>query len=180
MPDSRTASCLSGISGHAAAASQKQEAVMFEQMLLPTGGTHVGRNTLIAFAGQLGAIALLSASMVYFQVLPLPFPQRAIPLVLTAPPPPPPPPAAATRAPVQTAAKVVVPRMFKTPVLTAPKTIPQEPAIIAEAPPALPDLSGAGQVGGVAGGVPGGVPGGSLTGVVGAFTPPPVAAVAPK
>ncbi len=53
---------------------------MFEQMLLPTGGTHVGRNTAIAFAGQLGAVALLTIAMIYFDVLPMPFPQPVIPL----------------------------------------------------------------------------------------------------
>src|SRR5579872_487539 len=113
---------------------------MFEQMLLPTGGTHVGRNTVIAFAGQLAAVALLTIAMMYFNVVPFPFPQPAIPLYL-APPPPPPPPAAATRAPVQTAAKTFVPRTFilPTPTLVA---IPQHAAITSEAPPSLPDLSG--------------------------------------
>jgi periplasmic protein TonB len=144
---------------------------MFEQMLLPTGGTHVGRNTVIAFAAQLGAVAILTVAMMYFDVVPFPFPQPAIPLYL-APPPPPPPPAAATRAPVQTAVKTFVPRTFVLPTAT-PAPIPQHDAIIAEAPPSLPDMPGAGVAGGVPGGVPGGVLGGSLNGALGAFAAPP-------
>jgi protein TonB len=153
---------------------------MFEQMLLPTGGTHLGRNTVIAFAGQLGVVAMVTLAMAYFDVLPLPFPRPIVPLVLSVPPPPAlNRQAAATRAPVQTA-RVIVPRVFHIPTPTAPVTIPQHAAIIAEAPPALPDLTGAGEPGGVAGGVPGGIPGGSLNGVVGALAPPPVVAIAPK
>jgi protein TonB len=150
---------------------------MFEQMLLPSGGTHVGRNTAIAFAGQLGAVALLTVAMMYFDVVPFPFPQPAIPLYL-APPPPPPPPAAATRAPVQTAVKTFVPRTFNIP--TAPVTVPQHAAIIAQAPPSLQDLPDAGVAGGVPGGVPGGVLGGSLNGVLGAFAAPPSPPAASK
>ena len=152
---------------------------MFEQMLLPTGGTHVGRNTAIAFAAQLGAVALLTMSMMYFDVLPMPFPQAAIPLYLS-PPPPPPPPAAATRAPIQTAVKTFVPRTFILPT-PAPVTIPQHAAITVDAAPSLQDVPGAGVAGGIPGGVPGGVLGGSLNGVLGALPPPaPVVAATPK
>jgi protein TonB len=147
---------------------------MFEQMLLPSGGTHQGRNAVMAFAGQLGVVAVATVLMAYFDVLPLPFPQVAVPLVLSAPPPP---PAAATRAPVQTAANKFVPRTFNVP--TAPVTIPQQAAIIADAAPALPDATNAGELGGLLGGVPGGVPGGSLGGALGAFPAPPSAAAAP-
>ena len=42
---------------------------MFEQMLLPSGGTQVGRNTLIAFAGQLSALAIATVMMMYFDVV---------------------------------------------------------------------------------------------------------------
>jgi protein TonB len=149
---------------------------MFEQMLFPSGGTHQGRNAVMAFAGQLGVVAIATVLMAYFDVLPLPFPQVAVPLVLSAPPPPPP-PAAATRAPVQTAANKFVPRTFNVP--TAPVSVPQQAAIIADAAPALPDVTGAGDLGGVLGGVPGGVPGGSLGDAFGAFAAPPIAAAAP-
>jgi len=150
---------------------------MFERMLLPSGDTHVGRNTVIAFAGQLGVLAIATIMMMYFDVLPLPFPQAAVPLVLS-PPPPPPPPAAATRAPVQTAR--AVPRTFHIPAPTAPATIPQHAAIVADPPPSLPDIPAAGVPGGVPGGVLGGALGGSLNGAFGAFTAPPVASAASK
>ena len=151
---------------------------MFEQMLLPSGGTHQGRNTVMAFAGQLGVVAIAAVLMAYFDVLPLPFPQVAVPLVFSAPPPPPP-PLAATRAPVQTATNKFVPRTSFVPrtfnVPTAPVTIPRQAAIVAEAAPALPDVTGAGELGGVLGGVPGG----SLNGAFGGFAAPPAAAAAP-
>jgi protein TonB len=151
---------------------------MFEQMLLPAGGTHQGRNTVFALVGELGVLAFATAAMVYFQVLPLPLPQPAVPLYFS--PPAPPPPAAATRAPVREAK--IVQRKFNIPVLAAPITIPKHAAMIAEAPP-MPDLTSsavtAGEVGGVVGGVPGGVLGGSLNGLLGA-PPAPVVAAAPK
>ena len=31
---------------------------MFEQMLLPSGGTHQARNTVLAFAGQAALVAI--------------------------------------------------------------------------------------------------------------------------
>jgi periplasmic protein TonB len=148
---------------------------MFDQMLLPEGGSHQGRNTLVAFAGQLGVVTIAIGLMAYFDVVPFPFPQPAIPLVLSAPPPPPP-PATATHAPIQKAVNKFVPRIFSVPVPTAPALIPQAAAIIADAAPALPDIGGEG----VIGGVPGGILGGQLNGVVNAFPPPPVAAAPPK
>ncbi len=150
---------------------------MFEQMLLPNGGTHHGRNAVLVFAGQLGVLAIATFLMTYFTVLPFPFPEIAVPLYLS-PPPPPPPPAAARRAPVQTAR--VVPRTFNIPVPIAPVAIPQHAAIIADAPPSLPGIPGAGVFGGVSGGVPGGILGGSLNGAFGPFTAPPVASAAPE
>jgi protein TonB len=148
---------------------------MFEQMLLPSGDTHQRRNAVLAFAGQLGVLAFATVLMAYYDVLPFPFPPAVVPLVLSAPPPPPP---AATHAPVQTAVNKFMPRTFNVP--TAPVTIPQHAAIIADAAPALPDASGAGVPGGVLGGIPGGVPGGSLNGALGAFAAPPVATATPK
>ncbi len=154
---------------------------MFEQMLLPSGDTHQRRNAALAFAGQVGVLAIAAALMTYYDVLPMPLPQIAVPLVLSAPPPPPPSPAAGTRAPLQTAVHKFVPRTFNVPI--APAIIPQHAAIVADAPPALPDVAGAGalggQLGGVPGGVPGGVAGGSLNGTLGAFAAPPAAAPKP-
>ncbi len=66
-----------------------------------------------------------------------------------------------------------MPRTFNVP--TAPVTIPRQAAIVAEAAPALPDVTGAGELGGVLGGVPGG----SLNGAFGGFAAPPAAAAAP-
>jgi len=147
---------------------------MFEQMLLPSGGTQVGRNTLIAFAGQLSALAIATVMMMYFDVLPLPLPQPAIPLYLT-PPAPPPPPAAATHPALQTAR--VEAKTFHLPVPTAPASVPQPAAILADAPPSLQNV-GAGDLSAVSAAVPGGVPGGSLNGILGAFPPSPAAAIA--
>lgn len=153
---------------------------MFEQMLLPRGDTHLVRNAVFAFAGQLGVVAISTVLIAYYDVLPLPFPQPPVPLYLS-PPPPPPPLAAAARAPAQTAVHKFVPRTFNVPVLTAPLTIPQHAAIIADAAPSLQDAPGAGMLGGIPGGVPGGVLGGSLNGILGALPPPaPVAAKTPQ
>jgi len=148
---------------------------MFEQMLLPSGDTHQGRNAVLAFVGQLGLLAIVVALMAYYDVLPLPFPQAAVPLYLSSPPPPPPAasgPARTTHAPVEQAVRTLIPRTFKAP--TAPVNIPQQVGIIADAAPSLPDASGA------LGGVPGGIPGGSLVGGPGTLPPPtPVVAAAP-
>ena len=150
---------------------------MFEHMLLPSGDTHQARDAVFAFAGQLGLVAIATVAMAYYDVLPMKLPEAMVPLYMSAAPPPPPP--AAPRAPAQTAAKLA-PRTFIVPVPTAPATIPQHAAIIADAAPSLQDV-GAGVLGGVPGGVPGGIPGGSLSGLLGALPPPaPVAAKAPK
>jgi len=156
---------------------------MFEQMLLPTGGTHQRRNAVLVFAAQLGIVGIATAMMVYFDVMPLPFPQVAVPLVLSAPPPPPPPSRAvrANRAPVQTelqtTTKTFVPREFKAPV--APVSAPQSAAIVADAPPALGGIA----AGAIAGGLQGGLSNGSLNGVGngagGGFAAPPAAVATP-
>jgi protein TonB len=152
---------------------------MFEQMLLPEGGTHQGRNAAVAFVVQLGVLAMAATLMAYFDVLPLPFPQPVVPLVLSAPPPPPPPAAAARRAPEQTTAKnkLIVPRTFIAP--TVPVTVPQQVTIAADAPPVLAGAPDGGVAGGVPGGIPGGVVGGSFNGAPGMFSGPPVAAAKP-
>ena len=148
---------------------------MFEQMLLPTGGTHQKRNAVVAFGVQLGVVALGAALLAYYDVVPFPYPEAAVPLILSAPPPPPP-PAAATRAPVQMAKKFV-PRTFNVPAPQA--TLPQHPVQISDAPPALADAPDiAGVSGGIPGGVPGGVLGGNLNGASGVFGAPPVTTAA--
>lgn len=136
---------------------------MFEQMLLPEGGTHQSRNALLVLAGQ----ALLALFVVLVVpglfVLPLPTTELVSELVAPPPPPPPPPPAAPAVARTVRAAVTPVPRQFNIQQFIAPKAVPQEPAIVA-AVPALPDTAA---IGGVSGGIPGGVPGGVIGGAVG-------------
>jgi len=151
---------------------------MFEQMLLPTGGTHQTRNAFIAFAGQalLVAFAILVIPAIF--VAQLPRLQLATELIAPPlPPAPPPPPPAATRAPSHQAVSRVTPRVFVPPQIIAPKVVPQQAPMIADLAPPLAD---AGTVGGVIGGVPDGVLGGSIGGVIGAPPAPKVQApVAP-
>lgn len=152
---------------------------MFEQMLLPTGGTHQTRNAAFAFVAQ--------AVFVAFGILVIPalfvaqLPKLELPIELIAPPLPPPPPAAATRAPLHATVVRAVPRTFVLPQIVAPSPIPQQAPMVAEAPPSLDD---AGTVGAVTGGIPGGILGGSLGsqlgGAIGAPPAPKVQApVAP-
>jgi periplasmic protein TonB len=146
---------------------------MFEQMLLPTGGTHQGRMTALAFILQALAIAVVLFIVPAIFVAQMPKIQLATELIappLPVPPPPPPPPATAYNARASTA-KVIVPRIFVPPQLTAPRTIPQLPAMVASAPPALSGVAG-GVVGGVPGGIPGGVLNGTLGGEIGSIAPP--------
>ncbi len=156
---------------------------MFEQMLLPSGGTHQARNTVLAFAGQAALVAI--ATLVIPGLFVLTLPKQELVTELFAPPlpsppsPPPPPPAAATRAPSRAVAKVV-PRTFVLPEVVAPKSIPQQAPMVADALPPVQDLSGIGVPGGVPGGIPGGVVGGSLGGVIGAPPPAPVAQTQPQ
>lgn len=157
---------------------------MFEHMLFPTGNTHQTRNAIFALAGELGVVAIATVAMAYFDVLPMPLPTIAVPLVLSAPPPPPPPPpAAAFHAPARTAVSKFAPRTFNIPVPVAPSTIPLHAVLIADAAPSMPDFAGGvlgGVPEGVMGGVPGGMPGGTLNGGLGAFTAPvAVAALKP-
>jgi protein TonB len=143
---------------------------MFEQMLLPTGGTHQARSTAIAFAGQIALVAIATLVIPGLFVETLPTPEFLTVLVAPPSPPPPPPPSAATRAPAFAKA---VPRTFNFQPVTAPQSIPQQAPMVADALPPVQDLPGAGQVGGVVGGVAGGVPGGSLNGVVDSLPAPP-------
>lgn len=150
---------------------------MFEQMLLPEGGTHQKRNAALVLAGQALLVAFAVLIVPGLFVLPLPKTDLVTELIAPPPPPPPPPPAApAVRASRPMAAVKPVPRVFNIPQLTAPKPVPQEPQMVAAAP-ALAELSATGGVaGGVPGGIPGGVLGGSVGGVIGA---PPAPAAAP-
>jgi protein TonB len=153
---------------------------MFEQMLLPTGGTHQTRNAFIAFAGQavLAAFAILVIPAIF--VAQLPRLQLATELIAPPlPPPPPPPPAAATRAPSHPAVTRIVPRMFVPPEIVAPTPVPEQAPMIAEAAPALDNSGAIGVAGGIPGGIADGVLGGSLGGVIGAPPAPKVQAPAP-
>lgn len=114
------------------------------------------------------------------QPLVLPAQYTRIALIAPAPPAPPPPPAPAVKA-----AKVPVVRTARvfSPVLTAPRVVPQHAAQLVEFNEAAPVLD----LGGVEGGIPGGVPGGVLGGVIGAPPqailpppPPPQVAKAPE
>ncbi len=138
---------------------------MFEQMLLPEGGTHQKRNAALVFVGQALLVLFLVLVVPALFVLPLPKTDLITELVAPPPPPPPPPPAApAVTRTVRTAAVKPVPREFNIQKFITPKApIPQEPAIVA-AVPALPDSAA---IGGVPGGVPGGIPGGVVGGTVG-------------
>lgn len=149
---------------------------MFEQMLLPTGGTHQRRNAALAFVGQalLVAVAVFVVPAVF--VAQLPTLELSTELIAPPlPPPPPPPPASATRAPAHPAAVRPVPRTFVVPQLVAPKSIPQQVAMDTDAAPPLADVDASnGVIGGIPGGVPGGTLGGSIGGTIGA-PPAPVA-----
>jgi len=149
---------------------------MFEQMLLPTGGTHQVRSAALALVGQIVVVAIAALAIPAVFVAQLPKPESVTTLI--APPLPPPPPIAAARTPAARTAvtpskvtpRVVAPRVFK-PQLVAPQTIPQQLPMVAEAPPVSESDVANGIIGGVEGGVPGGVLGGSLAGVIAA---PPV------
>ncbi len=151
---------------------------MFEQMLLPEGGTHQRRNAALVFAGQalLAAFVILVVPGLF--VLPLPTTDLVTELVAPPPPPPPPPPAAPAVTRTVRAATTPAPREFNIQQFIAPKApIPQEPAVAA-----APALADAGTIGGVPGGIPGGVPGGVLGGTVGGVigAPPAPSAPAPE
>jgi periplasmic protein TonB len=148
---------------------------MFEQMLLPAGHTHQGRNTVLVFLAQMLVVAFVVVMIPLIFTAQLPRIELATELIappLPAPPPPPPPPAAAYKAPKTPAtARMIVPRRFVPPELIAPKTIPQLPVMVASAPPALSSSPG-GVLGGVTGGIPGGSLGGTLGGQIGSIAPP--------
>lgn len=140
---------------------------MFEQSLIEEKNkTQKASSILVSFLVQVALICVLVViPLIYFEAIPM----ASLSTGLVAPPPPPPPPP-----PPAPAVKVVKtpPRQIQNNVLTAPKTIPKDIAIIKEEE--LPPVS-AGVQGGVPGGVPGGVGGGVLTGVLGAIpsAPPP-------
>jgi len=85
-------------------------------------------------------------------------------LVAPRPPAPPPPPAAMVQKVAQ-----VTPKTFQATPLTAPKAIPRDVAVVADAPP--PPSASLGAIGGVPGGMEGGVLGGVLN--TSAAPPPP-------
>lgn len=148
---------------------------MFEQMLLPTGGTHQARSTALAVILQALVVAFVVFVIPVMFVAQLPKLELATELIappLPAPPPPPAPPAEAMRT---HAAARPVPRTFVLPKTATPAPIPQQVPLIAEAPPSLSGLTAptAGIQGGIPGGVLGGILGGSLGGVIGAPPAPP-------
>jgi protein TonB len=141
---------------------------MFEASFIQSGKTNKPWTVMVSFFLQAMALGLMilipliwtdtinATELTSFLVAPPP------------PPPPPPPPAAAPQV------GKVIPRQFDAGRLMAPKEIPKEVAVIEEE--AIPDVGGAGVVGGIAGGMPGGaggVIGGILSSVPTAAPPPP-------
>jgi periplasmic protein TonB len=152
---------------------------MFEQMLLPTGGTHQTRNAALAFAGQIVLVAVGVLIIPAIFVTQLPRLELATELIAPPlPPPPPPRPAAATRAPAHPEVARVVPKAFVLPQVVAPTPALPQAALDTDAPPSLPDSGGVagGIPGGVLGGLDGGSLGGQLGGAIGAPPPPKVEA----
>jgi protein TonB len=143
---------------------QKDDALLFEDSLIVSGGKVRARNPWAA----IGSLSLQSVLLVAIIIIPLlhtdVLPKReTLTSLYLAPPPPPPPPPAANIARV---------RITPTPKPTYNSkgiSIP-DPVQKAQAP-----ADSAGSIGGVVGGVPGGVvggvPGGVLGGVLGGSTP---------
>lgn len=141
---------------------------MFEQSLIEERNkTQKASSIMISFITQIALVGVLVViPLIYFEAIPM----ATLSTGLVAPPPPPPPPP--PPAPVVKVVKTP-PRQIQNNVLTAPKVIPKDIAIIKEEE--LPPVS-AGVTGGVPGGVPGGVGGGVLGGVLSGIpsaAPPP-------
>lgn len=149
---------------------------MFDQTFVGDAQTKKPVTVFLSFLFQ---IVLVIVAIIIPLIFTDSLPKTQLTSFLVAPPPPPPPPP-----PPEVVQQVkpvkVIKRQFDMGVLTAPKEIPKEVALIeeSEVPPST----------GVAGGVAGGVPGGSMGGVVGgiiggvpsAAPPPPPPPEAPK
>jgi protein TonB len=151
---------------------------MFDQTFVGDAQTKKPVTVFISFVFQ---IVLVIVAIIIPLIFTDSLPKTQLTSFLVAPPPPPPPPP-----PPEVVQQVkpvkVIKRQFDMGVLTAPKEIPKEVAVIEETemPPA-----GVGVAGGVAGGVPGGAMGGVLSGIVGSVPsaappPPPPPAEKPK
>ncbi len=142
---------------------------MFEQTFVG-GKTRRPWTSVVAFAIQIGLVALaIMIPLLFIQGLQ----ERELHGILLAPPPPPPPPPPPAPAAVAPKVVKVIPRQFNANELMAPRTIPKKVMEITD-PQDVPPPSA-----GVQGGVPGGVPGGSAGGVVGGVLNSPVGAAPP-
>lgn len=152
---------------------------MFDQTFVADGKTKKPFTVFLSFIIQIVLIIVLILVPLIFTDS-LPKTQLTSFLVAPPPPPPPPPPPAAVQ---QVKPVKVVKRQFDMGVLTAPKEIPKDVAVIVE-DEMPPPGAGVGVVGGVAGGVPGGTMGGVIGGIIGgvpsAAPPPPPPAEKPK
>ncbi len=142
-------------------------AEMFGQTFVDgVGKTNKSWTVTLTFILQFIAVGIMVLIPLIFTDV-LPKAQLVSFLQAPAPPPPPPPPPP----PVEKAiVKKLPPRQFNAGVLTAPKEIPKQVAIIQEdaLPPAVTTT-----VSGVPGGIPGGIPGGAIGGLGVAAAPPP-------
>lgn len=137
---------------------------MFEQSILRNKNDRRKWTIGIAIVAELAVVGiLLLIPLMYVQAIPTP--DLVTELTLPPPPPPPPPPA-----PAVVKIKKTAPRQFNPGELMAPKTVPKETPLIAEAP--APSLPQAPDLAGVPGGTPGGVAGGIIGGIVGAVPSP--------
>ncbi len=153
---------------------------MFDQTFVGDAKTKKPVTVFISFFLQ---IVLIIVAIIIPLVFTDTLPKTQLTSFLVAPPPPPPPPPP-PQAMVEVKPVKVIKRQFDMGVLTAPKEIPKDVAIIKEDEMPPPGAF-AGVQGGVAGGVPGGSMGGVLGGIVGgvpsaAPPPPPPPAEKPK
>lgn len=153
---------------------------MFEQTFVGDGQTKKPFAVFISFLFQ---IVLVIVAILIPLIFTDSLPKTQLTSFLVAPPPPPPPPPP-PQAVQQVKPVKVIKRQFDMGVLTAPKEIPKEVAMITE-DEMPPPGAGIGVVGGVAGGVPGGTMGGVIGGIIGgvpsaAPPPPPPPAEKPK
>ncbi len=142
---------------------------MFEQSLMENNiQTKTSWTVALSFGIQILMIvvALLIPLLNYYEI-----PLTELSTFLVAPPPPPPPPPP----PIEVIVKKVIPKEFDAGVLTQPKAIPDQVAIIDEdaAPPPAGIAGVVGGVGGSAGGQLGGVLGGIISNTPSVAPPPP-------
>jgi periplasmic protein TonB len=152
---------------------------MFEQTFVSDKG---GKKPLAVFISFCFQIVLIIVAILIPLIFTDSLPKTQLTSFLVAPPPPPPPPPP-PQAVQQVKPVKVIKRQFDAGVLTAPKEIPKDVAMIEE-DEMPPPGAGVGVVGGVAGGVPGGQMGGVIGGIIGgvpsAAPPPPPPAEKPK